>query len=692
VSSSINSVVSLDHRQNVAVVIIDSPPVNALSQPVREGVSLALRQALGDPDVRAVVLHCAGRTFCAGADISEFGRPLSAPDLNQVFEIMEAASVPIVAALHGTALGGGLELALACHYRIAARGAKVGLPEVSLGLLPGAGGTQRTPRLVGVAAAIDLIAGGAPVDAERALAMGLIDRVVEGGDLLGAAVDYARDLASDGAPLRRARDLPVDLTPEAAEAAAEAYQARNPKLFNGFKAPGHILLAVKASTDRSFDAGLERERELFNALMASDESAAQRHIFFAERAVSKIPGLAADVRPLDIQSAAVIGAGTMGTGIAIALLSAGIAVTLIDRATEALDKAVARIDRTYQDLVRKGRLTEQKAQACLGALTASSDLTAVGQVDLIIEAVFERLELKQGVFKEIDALARPGAVLASNTSFLDLDAIASVVSRPQDVVGLHFFAPANIMRLLEVVRGAKTSDAVLVTAMALGRRLGKVAVLSGVCDGFIANRVMARRGEAADRLILEGAWPRDIDRVLEVYGFPMGSFAMMDLVGLDVIGWDREASAGRTVQEILCEAGHWGQKTGIGYYEYGPQGQVEPSRAAVEAIETIRARAGVSQRPRSDAELLNELLDPVVNESVRLLDEGIALRASDIDMALVAGYGWPVYQGGPMFWGDTVGLQGIVDRLKARIAAGEAIVLSPLLERYAAEGRRFVRD
>ena len=691
-SSSINSVVSLDHRQNVAVVIIDSPPVNALSQPVREGVSLALRQALGDPDVRAVVLHCAGRTFCAGADISEFGRPLSAPDLNQVFEIMEAASVPIVAALHGTALGGGLELALACHYRIAARGAKVGLPEVSLGLLPGAGGTQRTPRLVGVAAAIELIAGGAPVDAERALAMGLIDRVVEGGDLLGAAVDYARDLASDGAPLRRARDLPVDLTPEAAEAAAEAYQARNPKLFNGFKAPGHILLAVKASTDRSFDAGLERERELFNALMASDESAAQRHIFFAERAVSKIPGLAADVRPLDIQSAAVIGAGTMGTGIAIALLSAGIAVTLIDRATEALDKAVARIDRTYQDLVRKGRLTQQKAQACLGALTASSDLTAVGQVDLIIEAVFERLDLKQGVFKEIDALARPGAVLASNTSFLDLDAIASVVSRPQDVVGLHFFAPANIMRLLEVVRGAKTSDAVLVTAMALGRRLGKVAVLSGVCDGFIANRVMARPGRG-------GRSPDSGRRLAQGHRSRTGSLRLPD-------GQFRHDGPGRAGRHRLGSRGQRrthgpGNPVRGGALGTEDRDRILRIRAArtgraiqggVEAIETIRARAGVSQRPRSDAELLNELLDPVVNESVRLLDEGIALRASDIDMALVAGYGWPVYQGGPMFWGDTVGLQGIVDRLKARIAAGEAIVLSPLLERYAAEGRRFVRD
>lgn len=691
-SSPINAVVSLDRRQDVAVIVIDSPPVNALSQPVREGVVLALEQALGDPNVGAVVLHCAGRTFCAGADISEFGGELAAPDLNQVLAMMEAASVTIVAALHGTALGGGLELALACHYRIARRGAKVGLPEVNLGLLPGAGGTQRTPRLVGVATAIELIAGGAPVDADRAVEMGLIDRVVEDGDLLEAAIDYARELVRDGAPLRRARDLPVDLSPQEAEAAAQDYRVRNPKLFNGFKAPGHILLAIKASADRPFDDGLERERELFNALMASDESAAQRHIFFAERAVSKIPGVAADVRPLDVQKAAVIGAGTMGTGITIALLSAGIAVTLVDRSAEALDKAVARIDRTYKDLVKKGRLTDQKAQTCLDALTPSSDLNAVGQADLIIEAVFERLDLKQAIFKEIDAIARPGAVLASNTSFLDLDAIASVVSRPQDVVGLHFFAPANIMRLLEVVRGAKTSDTVLVTAMALGRRLKKVAVLSGVCDGFIANRVMARRGEAADRLILEGAWPWDVDRVLEVYGFPMGSFAMMDLVGLDVIGWDREGSAGRTVQEILCEAGHWGQKRGAGYYQYGPQGQVEPSKAAVEAIETIRARVSAPQRHRSDAELLNELLDPVVNESARLLDEGVALRASDIDMALVAGYGWPVYHGGPMFWGDTVGLQGVVDRLKARIAAGEAIVLSPLLERYAAEGRRFVRD
>lgn len=681
----LNAAVGLAQRGDVAVIVVDSPPVNAISQAVRAGISLALEQALADEDVKAIVLHCAGRTFCAGADISEFGKPLTEPDLNDVLRSIENAHVPVVAALHGTALGGGLELALACHYRIAAPKAKLGLPEVNLGLLPGGGGTQRTPRLIGIKAAIELIAGGKPVDAGGALALGLIDRVVNSDAILDEALAFARELIETAAPLKRARDAATDLSAEEARAAAEAYRQRHPRAFVGFKAPSHILQAVEAAADRPFEEGLVRERALFLELMDSDESAAQRHIFFAERAAAKIPGLAADTKPTDIKSAAVVGAGTMGTGIALALLGAGIAVTLIDQNPSALDRAAERVRRTISNGVDKGRFSIEAAAAQIAALTFAHNLKTAGQADLIIEAVFEHLDIKKAVFSEIDSVARPGALLASNTSFLDLNAIAESTSRPEDVVGLHFFAPADVMRLLEVVRGAKTSDRVLVSAMALGRRLGKVAIVSGVCDGFIANRLMQRRQESADRLILEGVAPWDIDRVLTAYGFPMGVFAMLDLVGLDVVGWDRENSAGRTVQEILCEAGRWGQKTGGGYYDYTAEGRAAPALATIEAIETIRAKTRTPQRAYSDEDLLHELLDPIVNEGAKVLEEGIALRASDIDMALVAGYGWPVYRGGPMFWGNTIGLEGVLARLRARRARGEAISISRWLESAAAK-------
>jgi 3-hydroxyacyl-CoA dehydrogenase len=544
---------------------------------------------------------------------------------------------------------------------------------------------------VGVEAAIDLMIGGQPISAERAKAVNLVDLVVPDAALLDEAVAYAERLVAEGAPLRRARDLKVASSVDETRAATAAYRQRNPRRFVGFKAPQNILLAIEAAAELPFADGLDREHELFQELLTSEESAAQRHLFFAERAVAKIPDLDPGVAPRPIAAAAVVGAGTMGTGIAIALLAAGLSVTLIDQNAAALERAAGRIEQTIRGLAAKGRISPTAADQQVAALATASELRAVAGADLVIEAVFERLELKQAVFAELDKVAKAGAILASNTSFLDLNAIAAATARPQEVVGLHFFAPANVMRLLEVVRGDRTSGAVVATAMALGRRLGKVAVLSGVCDGFIANRLMARRGEAADRLVLQGAMPWDIDRAMTAYGFPMGVFQMLDLVGLDVVGWDREHSAGRTVQEILCEAGHWGQKTGAGYYDYSAS-EPTPSAAAVEAVRTIRARAGLPQRTFADEEIVNHLLDPVVNEGAKLLDEGVALRASDIDMALVAGYGWPVWRGGPMFWGDTVGLAAVLTRLRARVAAGEPISISPLLERMAAEDRRFVRD
>jgi 3-hydroxyacyl-CoA dehydrogenase len=447
---------------------------------------------------------------------------------------------------------------------------------------------------------------------------------------------------------------------------------------------------VEAATSLPFDQGIAREAELFNELIAGREAAAQIHLFFAERAAAKIPGIGKDVRPLPIRSVAVVGAGTMGSGITNAFLNAGFPVTLVDLQPEALDRAAASIAQTIRAAAQKGRLSAEAAEARIAALRTTSDVSAVADSDLVIEAVFERLELKKRVFAQLDAVVRPGAILASNTSFLDLDAIAATTSRPQDVVGLHFFAPANIMRLLEVVRGAQTSDAVLVTAMDLGRKLNKVAVLSRVCDGFIANRLMAQRGEAANRLILQGPMPWDVDQALTEFGFPMGVFAMMDLVGLDVI-WDRENSAGRTVQELLCEAGRWGQKRNGGYYDYDDQRRPGPSAVADEMIRDFRAGQGLPQRSFSHDEIIAELLYPVVNEGAKLLEEGVALRASDIDMALVAGYAWPAWTGGPMFWADTIGLPRVLEHLRARREAGADIVISPLLEKLATSGGTFAR-
>jgi len=685
----INAVTQLVTAGGIAVLEIDSPPVNALGHVVRLGLDEGLEVALADDAIKAIVIACAGRTFFAGADIGEFGKPLLKPDLNDIFRRIEAAAKPVVAAIHGTALGGGFELALACHYRIAEPSARIGLPEVNLGLLPGAGGTQRTPRLAGVAAALQLIVLGKPIGASAGKAAGLIDLLSGQGTLREDAIAYAARLADEKAPLRRARDLSPDLSAAEALELIEAFSKKNARSFKGFRAPGNIVKAIQAATELAFDDGLAREWELFEELMASRESAAQRHIFFAERATSKIPGLGKDVTPLPVKTVAVIGAGTMGTGIAIAFLNAGLPVTLIDLNGTALQQASRRIEKAILSLAEKGRIAQGEADKRIAALTPVSTIEGAADADLIIEAVFERLDLKQSIFSQLDAIAKPGAILASNTSFLDLNMIAAATSRPDHVVGLHFFAPANIMRLLEVVRGAKTSDRVVATAMGLGRTLNKVAVLSGVCDGFIANRLMARRGEAADRIVLEGPLPWDIDAAMTGFGFPMGVFAMLDLVGLDVIGWDRENTAGRTIQEILCESDRWGQKKGGGYYDYDEQRVGRPSPHVENVVVAFRERIGIRQKTYTEEQIVRELLDPVVNEGAKLIEEGIALRASDIDMALVTGYGWPVYSGGPMFWGDGVGLAGIVDRLKARQQAGDPIRISPLLERLAATGGSF---
>ena len=670
-------------QDSIAVLTINSPPVNTLDHEVRMALDEGIRRAGADPEARALVIRCDGRTFFAGADIGEIGGELRRPHLNDIFGAIEASSKPVIAAIHGTALGGGFELALACHYRIALRSAKVGLPEVSLGLLPGAGGTQRTPRIAGVETALDMIVGGRPVGGVKAQALRLIDKVVD-GDLALEAVSYARQLLDEGAPLRRIRDMQTDLDATTAAAAIAAYRQANARSFKGFKAPGHIVQAIEAAVTLPFDEGLQREWALFEELVASTESGAQRHLFFAERAAAKIPNLGRDIVPIDVKTVTVIGAGTMGSGIAAAFLNIGLPVTLVDRDDAAVERGAAGIRRTIAGLVSKGRIGETEGETRSALLAVNTDLpAAVATADLVIEAVFEQIDLKRQIFAQIDAAAKPGAILASNTSFLDLDLIADATARPDRVIGLHFFAPANIMRLLEVVRGKKTSDAVIATGMALGRRLGKVAVLSGVCDGFIVNRVMRPRMTAAEALILEGPTPSRIDQVMNDYGFPMGPFQMIDLVGLDVIGWDRENSAGRTVQEILCEMGRWGQKRDGGYYDYDDKRRATPSPLAEQIIRDFARRNGIPPRDFSDVEIVERLLCPIVNEGAKVLEEGIALRASDIDVASVTGYGWPAWTGGPMFWADSVGLARIVDRLDAIMGAD---AVSPLLRRAAAEG------
>ena len=684
---SASSPVSLRFDGELAIVCVNSPPVNALSHAVRAGLVECLGGAV-QSDARAIVLYCEGRTFFAGADISEFGKPPEAPTLGEVIAACEQSPLPIVAAIHGSALGGGLELAMACDYRVAVKSARLGLPEVKLGLLPGAGGTQRLPRLVGVERAIDIIVSGKPVGANAAEAMGLIDAGLPDGELLPAACGFAREIAGRTRPVEL-RQRGVDLNAEQARAAAERYRAAHPKRFRGFKAPAAILEAVTASAYRSFDDAISLERTLFADLIERTESAAQRYAFRAERACAKIPGLdrAAAARP--VEEVGIVGAGTMGTGIALALLAAGYRVRLYDRSEDAIGAGSARIAQTIARQVKKGRITSEQAKDRTARLSTATDAGALSASELIIEAVFESMPVKRAVFEELDAIAKPGAILASNTSFLDIEELASATGRPDDIVGLHFFAPADVMRLLEIVRTSATADAVLATGLDLARKLGKLGVVSRVCDGFIANRVMAQRRNAANRLLLQGATPQQIDRVMEDYGFPMGPYRMLDLVGLDV-GWDREGSAARTVQEILCEAGDFGQKSGRGYYNYAGDKPV-PSQRAIDAIAAVSKNSGRTRADWNDRDIRDYCLDSVINEAAMLLDEDIVIRASDIDMAVIAGYGWPVYHGGPMFFADTIGIADIHERLQRRVEQGERLKIADSLARRAKQGGTFVR-
>jgi 3-hydroxyacyl-CoA dehydrogenase len=685
---SINASVDLRRDGDVAVVTTDNPPVNALKHEVRAGLTEALEQARNDSAVRAVVIACAGRTFFAGADITEFGKPPQAPSLHDVITSIEAMPKPVVAALHGTALGGGFELALACHFRVAVSTARVGLPEVKLGLLPGAGGTQRLPRLVGPEKALQMIVSGEPIGAAEARADGIIDEIVE-GDLTAAAIDFARRTVREGQPLRLVRDREEKLIGEGFADAAEALTRR----LRGREAPAACVEAVRNAIVLPFEEGLKRESELFRKLVAGDQSKAQRHVFFAEREAAKVPGMPEAIKPRQIGRGAVIGAGTMGGGVAMCFANAGIPVTIVETGRDLLQKGLDRVAANYRMTVSRGRLAADEMERRMALITGVTELEEVARADVVVEAVFEEMNVKKSVFADLDRVARPGALLATNTSTLDVNEIARVTARAQDVVGMHFFSPANVMRLLEIVRGAQTSFEALATAIALGRRLGKVPVTVGVCYGFVGNRMLARRSVETERLLLEGALPQAVDAAVTGFGFPMGPCAMMDLAGLDV-GWRIRQGRGEhaLIEDTLCEAGHYGQKTGKGYFRYEAGARTPlPDPEVEKIILETSSRLGVNRRPIGEEEIVERMILPMINEGARILDEGIAARPGDIDVIWVYGYGWPVWRGGPMYYADRLGLAHIHDRLTfyADRSQDETLRPAPLIQRFAAEGSGF---
>ena len=674
----------------IAVVTVNSPPVNALGTAVRSGVTAEIRRAGADPAVRAIVLICEGRTFFAGADISEFGKPPEGIALRDMIAMVESAPKPVVAAIHGTALGGGLETALGCHYRVAVPSAAVGLPEVKLGLLPGAGGTQRLPRIVGVERALAVITSGERMLAHAALEAGLIDDIVEEEGLREGAIAFARKVLAEGRPLRRVRDLAdkIEVARGRPEIFAKFRQA-NARKFRGFEAPEACIKAVEAAVNLTFDEGIALERKLFTELLRGTQSKAQRYAFFAEREARKIPDLPEGTPTRPVRSVGIVGAGTMGGGIAMNFLNAGIPATIVEANGANLDRGVGIIRRNYETTAAKGRLRPAEVEARMALLTPSLDMGDLGEADLVIEAIFEDMALKKDTFAKLDRIAKPGAILATNTSYLDIDEIASATSRPESVIGLHFFSPANVMRLMEVVRAEKALNEVVATAMKLGPAIGKLPVLVGVCHGFVGNRMLAQRQREATRLVEEGAMPWDVDRVLHAFGMPMGPFAMIDLAGLD-IGWSRETSKGKTLREKLCEMDRRGQKTGAGFYDYDAARKATPSPIVEELVLAHSKGLGLTRRIFSDSEILERLTYPMINEGAKILEEGKALRASDIDVVWIAGYGWPVYRGGPMFYGDTVGLPTVLSRMEVwEREIGPEFKPAGLLSELAGAGRQF---
>ena len=687
-----------EKRGNVGIIWVNNPPVNAISVGVRAAIIDGVAKLAQDPEIKIGILACEGRTFMAGADITEFGKPPLSPSLHEAINAVESSVKPIVAAIHGTAFGGGLEVALGCQYRVAVAGAKVGLPEVKLGLLPGAGGTQRLPRLVGIEAALGIIVSGDPVPAKQAAKAGIIDKIVE-GELLESALDYAQGLTVENAPLRKVRDLKVDTSKIPAGFFDEA-RKRVAKEKKNLFAPQRIVDALEAAATLPFDKGMARERELFLQCAQNSQSKALQHVFFAERKAANVPNLDKNVAKRDIKSVAIIGAGTMGGGIAMNFLNVGTPVTLLEMKQDALDRGVGVIRKNYENTASKGKLTLDQVQQRMGLLHPTLSYDDLRDADLVIEAVFETMAIKKDVFGKLDKAVKKGAILASNTSYLSIDEIADSTSRPSDVVGMHFFSPANVMRLLEIVRGAKTAQDVLVTIVDLAKRINKVGVVCGNRDGFIGNRMLGGYAYQASLMVLEGAMPEQVDAALRNFGMPMGVLQMGDLAGLDV-GYksrkDRDPASfdGRVTRsaDLLVEMGRMGQKTQAGYYDYAPGDRTpRPSPVVAEIIERVSKEYGIARRQFTDEEIVERCFLALMNVGCDVLSEGVAYRASDIDIVYLYGYGFPAYRGGPMFWAENeVGLKTALEKLKKYSAAtgGKWLKVSPLLEKLVAEGKGF---
>ncbi|MEQ9692987.1 FAD-dependent oxidoreductase [Shimia sp. SDUM112013] len=687
--------VSTKIEDRIAVIEINNPPVNAASHAVREGLISAVLDADANADVDAIVIYGAGNTFIAGADIKEFGQPPKAPHLPQLIDEMEAVSKPTVAALHGTALGGGLETALGSHYRIALATARFGLPEVHLGLLPGAGGTQRLPRVIPVAKAAQMMTSGTMIGAQEALQLGLIDEIAEGDDIRSAGFAYAQKLVADGAgvrPTSARAPMPV------AEGELDAVRAKVAKAARGLIAPLKIMDAIEAALTLPFDEGQQKERALFMELMADEQRSAMIHAFFADRQVGKVPELKTGT-PRDIRKIGVVGGGTMGAGIATSALLAGLDVTLAERDDEAAAKALETVSGHLSGAVKRGKLKQEKHDAIIGGkFRTTTDYADFADVDLVIEAVFESMEVKKDVFGKLDMICKPGAILASNTSYLNIDEIAAMTQRPEDVIGLHFFSPAHVMRLLEVVVGKKTSDDVVASGFALAKKMRKIAVRSGVCDGFIGNRILNTYATAINGAVLAGASPYDVDRAMEEFGLAMGLFRVADLAGLD-IGWAnrKRMAPDRDPREQyaefadkICELGRYGRKTGRGFYIHGADGSETPDPEVLDIIAAERAAKGITPREISDTEIIDRYMAAMVNESAKVVGEGIALRPLDVDITLLNGYGFPRWRGGPLHYADTVGLDKILNDIKIFQKEDDFFWQpAPLLEKLAAEGGKF---
>ena len=683
---NINEVTTLDITNEVAVITLNSPPVNALSANVREGLNEGVSSAINDESVKSIVIICEGRTFIAGADITEFGQAPKGPSLYEVQDTIENSPKPVIAAIHGTALGGGLEVALTCHYRIAVPSSKCGLPEVNLGLLPGAGGTQRLPRIVGAAKALVMMTSGEHVPAEQCLSMGLVDEMAKEDSLLEDALAFAQKIVSEKRPLVKVRDAEDKISADRGNVSLFSdFRKSIARKTRGFLAPEYNIQCIEAAVNKPFEEGLKIEQELFMKLMTGTQSAAQRYMFFAQRQVTKIPDIEPDTEVKDINSVGVIGAGTMGGGISMNFANVGIPVTIIEQSQERLDKGLSIIRKNYENSASRGRITEAQVEERMNLIDGKTSIEALDTQDMIIEAVFENMDLKKDIFKQLDGICKEGAILASNTSALDVNVIAAETNRPEDVIGLHFFSPANVMRLLEIVRGDKTSKSVVASSLAVAKKIQKIAAVVGVCPGFVGNRILAQRQREANKLILEGALPWDIDDALFDFGFPMGPFAMSDLAGLD-IGWNKDTSNGESLRDVLCEAGRLGQKSGKGFYIYDENRNKSPDPEVEALIKKFGEERQIKMRDVSKEEILERCLYPMINEGFKILEEGMAIRASDIDIVWTNGYGWPVYEGGPMFYGNTIGFDKVLFWLKkAELELGPEFKPSAYLEKVVTE-------